>query len=395
MPRRWVSRVTSTSPYESEEGAAKTSGASARLTSTMPAPASSTDASVVRAVFSQAVVAVFTSADLTCRGSHPGWRSSSSAAAPVTCGADMLVPSKTANGPPAPRVVADRMCPPGAARSGLSRWPNAVGPADEKLVTTPPRSVSIRRGGATTRKAVRPPRAAMCSRSRAPSRSEIIPAGITSRSGMPFASPGRLSTTRSPVAPAARARRAFESNVQTPRETRTTVPESDPGGSMLTGRFTSPAGPQRRRSTGRPSIPTIVPTSTSETSTVSHASGIRPPLAGTNGNRGPSRTSISPPKTWRFDAAATEIASGTVPGEPEEPRPNSSRSFPAEMTGTTPAAVTLRIVSTMASLTGSVWGPPPEKLITSMPSITADSNAATISGVLATLPIGVGTVKTR
>ena len=83
-------------------------------------------------------------------------------------------------------------------------------------------------------------------------------------------------------------------------------------------------------------------------------------------------------KTWLFETAATEIASGAVPGEPTEPRPQSSRSFPAAITGTTPAFATLRTASTRASLRGSTCGPPPEKLITSMPSFTADSNAATI-----------------
>jgi hypothetical protein len=96
-----------------------------------------------------------------------------------------------------------------------------------------------------------------------------------------------------------------------------------------------------------------------------------------------------------LETAPTEIAAGAVPGDPAVPNPNSSRSFPAEMTGTTPASATFSIVSTIASLAGSVCGPPPEKLITSMPSRTAASNAATISGVLATCPIGVGTVKTR
>ena len=164
---------------------------------------------------------------------------------------------------------------------------------------------------------------------------------------------------------------------------------------MLPTLLTSPAGPQSLRSTGLPSVPTTVPTSRRGTSLDCQPWGILPPLAGTNGTRGPSRTSISPPNTCRFDAAATEIASGAVPGEPAEPSPNSSRSLPAEMTATTPADVTFRIVSTIASLTGSVCGPPPEKLITSIPSATADSNAATISGVFATWPIGVGTVKTR
>ena len=96
-----------------------------------------------------------------------------------------------------------------------------------------------------------------------------------------------------------------------------------------------------------------------------------------------------------MERAATEIESGATPGAPAEPRPNSSRSFPAEMTGTTPAAAMLETASTSASLAGSVIGPPPEKLITCMPSRTAASNAATISGVWAVLPIGVGTLKTR
>ena len=98
---------------------------------------------------------------------------------------------------------------------------------------------------------------------------------------------------------------------------------------------------------------------------------------------------------WLFVTAATEIASGAVPGDPTEPSPKSSRSFPAAITGTTPAAATLWTTSTSGSFAGSVIGPPPEKLITSIPSATADSNAATISGVFATRPTGVGTVNTR
>jgi hypothetical protein len=65
------------------------------------------------------------------------------------------------------------------------------------------------------------------------------------------------------------------------------------------------------------------------------------------------------------------------------------------MTGTTPASATLWMTSIIASFAGSVSAPPPEKLITSMPSRTADSKARAISGVLAIWPIGVGTLKTR
>jgi hypothetical protein len=96
-----------------------------------------------------------------------------------------------------------------------------------------------------------------------------------------------------------------------------------------------------------------------------------------------------------FDVAATVTASGAVPGEPTVPRPNWSRSLPAEMTGTTPASATLWMTSIIASFAGSVSAPPPEKLITSIPSFTAASKAAAISGVFAIWPIGVGTLKTR
>ena len=60
---------------------------------------------------------------------------------------------------------------------------------------------------------------------------------------MKFASPGRLSTTRIPVAPAARARWAFETNVQVPRETSAIDPASEPFGSVLGPPFGSDAGP--------------------------------------------------------------------------------------------------------------------------------------------------------
>ncbi len=71
----------------------------------------------------------------------------------------------------------------------------------------------------------------------------------------------------------------------------------------------------------------------------------------------------------RVDVAATVIASGAAAGEPTVPSPKSSRSLPAAITGTTPASVTLWIVSNIASFAGSVCGPPPEKLMTFMPSV--------------------------
>ena len=61
-------------------------------------------------------------------------------------------------------------------------------------------------------------------------------------------------------------------------------------------------------------------------------------------------------KTCEFETAATVIASGAVPGEPAVPKPKSSRSFPAEMTGTTPAAATLFVAAIRTSFSGSACG---------------------------------------
>ena len=89
-------------------------------------------------------------------------------------------------------------------------------------------------------------------------------------------------------------------------------------------------------------------------------------------------------KTCVFETAATEIASSATPGEPTVPNPNSSRSFPAEMTGRTPARATFPTASRIGSAAGSLIAPPPEKLITSIPSCTAASNASMISAAFAT-----------
>ena len=83
---------------------------------------------------------------------------------------------------------------------------------------------------------------------------------------MKFGSPKRLSTRTMPAPPAARTRSTFESKVQLPRETSATEPLSDRAGSdEKRGSFGSnPIGAQRRRSTGLPSVPVIVPMSTSD-----------------------------------------------------------------------------------------------------------------------------------
>ena len=77
----------------------------------------------------------------------------------------MLVPSKGANGEPANSgSVDERISPPGAARSGFSRCPNAVGPAEEKLVTTPDLPFFASSGLKLKRTLARPPTEARKSR---------------------------------------------------------------------------------------------------------------------------------------------------------------------------------------------------------------------------------------
>src|SRR6266511_2423211 len=109
------------SPNESDAGSVKTSGSSAASTLARPAPASVTGATTVLDVFSHAGPAVVIRADLICCGVHPGWSWTRSAAAPLTWGAAMLVPSKTEKPDGSNCLVTEeRMSPPGATSSGLS-----------------------------------------------------------------------------------------------------------------------------------------------------------------------------------------------------------------------------------------------------------------------------------
>ena len=109
-----------TSPNEIELGSAKSSGASARPTAIRPPP--------VRSGPFGSGEAVVTSAERSCAGVHVGCRLRSSATAPVTCGAAMLVPLSSDH---EPSGVDERIDEPGAATSGLSRSESGVGPADE------------------------------------------------------------------------------------------------------------------------------------------------------------------------------------------------------------------------------------------------------------------------
>ena len=171
------------------------------------------------------------SADFTCCVDHVGCRWTSSAAAPATCGAAMLVPSKTAKGERANSgSVEERIWPPGAATSGFRRCPNAVGPAEEKLVTIPLRPVARSAYARPTRIWIRPV-VPIAERRAAPSMSAIMPPGISRMSGIGFASPKRLSTMTIPVAPACVARPALDANQHVPRETNAIEPLSELAGS--------------------------------------------------------------------------------------------------------------------------------------------------------------------
>lgn len=98
----------------------------------------------------------------------------------------------------------------------------------------------------------------------------------------------------------------------------------------------------------------------------------------------------------RFVTAAAVIALGALPGEPTEPRPNVSKSFPAAITGTTPASAAPAIAATTMSRLCSISGSPSERLITSIPSRTAASIPATISAEFPSRPTPetVGIVRT-
>jgi len=93
--------------------------------------------------------------------------------------------------------------------------------------------------------------------------------------------------------------------------------------------------------------------------------------------------------------AAAVIACAALPGEDTLPPPKSAKSFPAAIVGTTPASAAPLIAATTRSREGSTSGSPSDRLTTSMPSWTAASTPAAISGALPLRPkLSVGTVST-
>ena len=213
--------------------------------------------------------------------------------------------------------------PPGAETSGFSRWPKSVGPADEKLVITPLRSVGISwmsgrdadRRLAAVRRGVR----AQLLRRRG------------RRSSRPGAAarPGSRSPRRSgcrsgsiPIAPAsARALRLRRRRCRCRARRARSCPSSEPFGSVPRPVFGSVGGAaevrvdrlavgaddrsRRRRPSGR--------ASTSAPAASRRRALDRDRRRATAGRR---RRSSAGANTCEFETAATEIASGAVPGEP-------------------------------------------------------------------------------
>ena len=293
VPRDAAPPVMSSSPSESDAGSVKTCGLSARATLISPAPSSVTGASCVRSVLPHAGPAVDISADLTCCVDHVGCRWTSSAAAPATCGAAMLVPSKTANGEPAnSRQRGGEDLP---ARRGDVRLQQMAerrrARAEEKLVTIPLRPVSMSSSPARCESGCGPVDAHRGARARRRRRRRSCRPGSAAEAGCGFASPERLSTSTIPIAPACCARPAFDANEHEPRDTSAIAPVSEFAGSGLSEPFGSAALPQRWRSTGWPLRPTIVPTSTSCWFEFAHASGVVAARAGSAGAGSPCRPS--------------------------------------------------------------------------------------------------------
>ena len=117
-----VTAPSASRPSERPVGRAVRSGASAAATSTSPAPPRIGSAALSPSSTGRAVV---TSADFTCATVQLGWRCRSSAAAPATCGAAMLVPELPSKPPGHRREDARRPAPrrpaSGAARAGSAR----------------------------------------------------------------------------------------------------------------------------------------------------------------------------------------------------------------------------------------------------------------------------------
>ena len=304
----------------------------------------------------------------------------------------MLVPSKTANGAPANSgSVEERICPPGARdvrlqqvaeggragggeardrrRCGRSRCSRGSPPIAER------RAAAVRRPGR---------RAAARRRGRRSSRRDR-----RAGPGSEFASPARLSTRTIPIAPAACARARLRAKVQVPRETSAIAPVSEPAGQRASRRRSRlPGGPQRC------AVDRLAVRADDRADVDERLVAVRPRpgrVAGRRRTGSCCRLAGAPGAVTRQrrreDVRVRDggdrdrVGRGARRAGRAERRSRRGRCRPRSP-GRRPRRRRSCTASISASLAGSVCGPPPEKLITSMPSLTAASNAATISGVL-------------
>ena len=246
--------------------------------------------------------------------------------------------------------------------------------------------VAADRAPSRGRRSRRGTRAAARRRGRRSSRPEAA-----SWTGIAFASPARLSTSTIPIAPAAFARarlrdeRAVAARDERDRAGRASRPAAGSARVVRVRRRAAEVAvdrlcrPCRRSSRRRRACWSVAPQAAGVCRRPRRRTGSRCRLAGAPGTvteRGREDVRV------RDGGDRDRVRRGARRADRAERRSRRGR-CPAEITGTTPAAATLWIASISASLAGSVCGPPPEKLITSMPSATAASKAATISGVLA------------
>ena len=126
----------------------------------------------------------------------------------------------------------------------------------------------------------------------------------------------------------ARARSAFEASVQTPRRTSAIAPRQRAGRQRAAARVRvggaaaeEPVDRLAVRADDRADVDERLvgacPTRPGRAAPSAPANGI----AAQRGGRAGATTSSAGAKTWSFETAATEIASGAVPGEPAEPSP--------------------------------------------------------------------------
>ena len=235
----------------------------------------------------------------------------------------MLVPSKTANGPPKAGIVADRIAPPGAPRSGFSsvaeggraaRGEARHDAAAARLVLQrAARPIRARRPAAARRPGRRAARRRRGRRS--------SPDGIGSRIGIAFASLERLSTITSPTAPASCARSAFgDDRAAAARDERDRAGERAARQRVRRRVRVAPAA-QSWRSTGLPSrADDRADVDERAGRSCPHAAGGRTPAAGTKLNWRPPRVSAGP-KTCVFDRRRDGDRVGRDAREPGRAQP--------------------------------------------------------------------------